>query len=237
MILEADASQLEWRVAADLSKDPVMLQEIATNIDQHQASLDEVFKGKGERVDAKIFNFRMIYKTSAWGLYNDPKMPPFSQDQYQKMINTFMAKYSRLAEWHQELIKEVYRTGQLVNPNGRVLKFDKVDKKDGSRGYNVSQIANYPVQSFAFDLVALAIAMIRKRIRNMQAKLVMIVHDSGVFDVPEEEVSSLARICVQSFSKVPALVKHYWGYTMDVPIDSEVKVGPSWGEMEVYDES
>lgn len=241
MILEVDAAQLEWRVAAELSRDAVMIEEICNGVDQHQATLDEVFGGQATRTDAKVFNFRMIYKTSAYGLFKDPRMPSFSQQKYQEMINRFNQKYCGLIDWQQANIGKVFRAGELINPNGRILKFRRIKRRDGSMGYNLSQIANYPVQSFAYDLVSLATVVTRKQLKKhnicmkqfpYRSPLINLVHDSNVYDHNKER--RIAEICINVFRNIPKFVKQYFNYDMAVPIDADAKVGYSWGEMEEF---
>ena len=123
MIVDADLAQIEWRCAAFLSQDPVMIEEINNGVDQHAAAcvdLMELPLTKDNRTDAKIFNFRMIYGGSPYSFFMDYKMPDFSQAKWQGVYDAFYKKYHGLNDWHEQLMRDVYANkGVITIPTGR----------------------------------------------------------------------------------------------------------------------
>lgn len=162
-------------------------------------------------------------------------MPAFTLEEWEEIMARFWAKYSGLHKQHQSWIRTVYRQGYIINPTGRVLRFHKVQKKDGSTGYSNTQAVNYPVQSLATaDIVPLAIVVSNKRLRSLDIPFTFInaVHDSLVFDCPTEEATHrTAKVVLSVFRELPKLIKAYFGFDFNVPLDGEAKAGESWGTM------
>jgi len=239
MILDVDLSQIEWRVVAALTQDEVMMNEIRNSVDQHSAAcvdLMELPLTKENRTDAKIFNFRAIYanpETAAYAYFMDNKMPSFTMHKWQSIMDAFYAKYSGMFKAHEEWVHTVRRTGEIIGPTGRRWLFTKQNKK-GYWDYSVTQIRNYPVQGTAGDLIKLALVYIRKRLLAAypQALMVMTVHDSIIFDLPDAIVKPVAKICIDTFQELPILAEKHFNWLIPVPITGEADAGPSWGRME-----
>lgn len=241
MILDVDLSQIEWRVCAYLSQDPVMCEEIRQGQDQHAYTCTELMElplTKENRTDAKIFNFRFIYAnidTAAYAYYMDTKMPNFSQRKWDSIIEAAAEKYNGLVKWHDEIVQTVRKTGQLTGPTGRIWKFKKEPRKGGYLDYSVAKIYNYPVQGTSGDIIKLAMVVANKRrlaAGLTKSKQVITVHDSYIWDSPEDEVEQLARIILETFQDIPNLCQKYFGFYINVPIDGEATWGPSWGQQD-----
>ena len=237
MILDVDLSQIEWRVCADLTQDPVMMQEIRQGQDQHAFTCEHLMElpvTKENRGDAKIFNFRAIYadpNSAAYAYFMDVKMPPFSQKKWDKIVQGFFEKYNGMVKAHNEWVKQVRHTGQIIGPTGRIWKFMKEDK-GGYKDYSVTKIRNYPVQGSSGDLIKLALIKIRQRIQHIpSALLTMTVHDSIILDIEERFIEETARICIDTFQELPLLAEKYFNWKISVPITGEAEFGPSWGDM------
>jgi DNA polymerase I-like protein with 3'-5' exonuclease and polymerase domains len=231
-------------MAAHLSQDPVMLHEIRNNIDQHAATCTDIMElemTKPNRVLAKICNFRMIYadpENSWYGYYMDVKMPNFSEEKWKGIVAGFFNKYTGLAEWHDKIIDQVYNEGQYTGPTGRFWKFKKVNKK-GVFDYSTGQIRNYMVQGTSGDIIKMAMVIINKRRKAMgltKSKLIMCVHDSIIWDSPEEEVYQLAKLNLEVFREIPQVCKRVFGFDLLVPIDGEAAIGDTWGNVQEYKE-
>ncbi len=100
------------------------------------------------------------------------------------------------------------------------------------RTYSPNKIRNYMVQGTAGDLIKLAMLVVnQRRLREglIRSKPIMTVHDSLVWDTPNEEYMRLAEIHVEVFRELPQLCKKYFGFTLRVPITGEVEVGETWG--------
>jgi len=194
-LVNSDLSQLEWRIAAALSGDKMMIREIQEGVDYHAANATHIFGASPDdpdfqsvRTDAKVFGFRMIYRGSPYAFYMDSKMPDFSLRKWEQMHSAFFEKYWGLRQWQERNIALVDERGYLVNPSGRILRFKKYMRRvrgEVFEGYKPQQVVNYPVQSFATaDIMPLAMQEIAKRRRKekLRSKLIMQVHDSLVHD-------------------------------------------------------
>lgn len=235
MLMDADASQLEWRVCAELSQDPVMIQEICDGVDCHHMNAVNFFGDSRFRQDAKIFSFRMIYGGTAYAFYMDRKMPDFSQRKWNQIVENFYTKYSRLKEWQDENVKLVNKQGYLQMFTGRRYVFERKLQKDGSYQYERPAICNYPVQGTATgDLIPLVMVQIARKLRQMElhnVKIINQVHDSIVLDMPEKDVDTVAGICYHYFRSIPQSVLAYWNYPWRVPMDGDIKIGMNWSKM------
>ena len=227
-LMAADLSQLEWRVAALLSQDPVMIQEVLDDGDIHGENAVNFFGDISFRKVAKFFTFRMIYGGSAYGFYMDYKMPDFALKRWERIVEDFYKKYTGLYQWQLNNIRTVNRSGILTIPSGRYFAF-----KEYNGDYNPRHVKNYPVQGFAFDIVALAMVIIEMKMKaaQMQSMEVAQVHDEIVFDIVRGEFKSLARLCIETFEELPAYMEQFWGYKVNVPFTGEVSLGKNYEQM------
>jgi DNA polymerase-1 len=243
-IVQVDLSQIEWRNAAWLSQDEVMISEINSGVDQHIATVKDLMelefiskddpKSKDNRTKAKVFNFRMIYGGSEWGFYLDVDMPKFSIKKWRRTIRAFFDKYSGLEAFHKKCVKFVWKNGFLKLPTGRWFKFNKGMLKDGSYGYRINQIKNYPTQGMSGgDLLPLMAVIIRRGIRKMGLKALMIltVHDSILFDCPADEIEKLKKLCYDIGNNLNTYIQNYYGIDWNVNLECEVEIGDNYGEM------
>jgi DNA polymerase I-like protein with 3'-5' exonuclease and polymerase domains len=231
-IVNADLSQIELRVPAQLSQDPVMIKEINTGVDLHSTGCTNIMQlplNKKNRFYAKTFNFRMIYGGTEYGYHKDPRMPDFGLKGWREVIKRYYNKYKVLGQWQQANIRQVINgDGTLVLPTGRRFKF--FVGKDGK--YNERQIKNYPVQGMAGgDILPLAAVMIWRgmKARKMKAQPILTVHDSIVFDCPIDEIDQLADLCMKIFNNLPSYIKSYWGINWNVDLTGEVEAGKNYG--------
>lgn len=239
-IVNADLAQIEWRAAAFLSQDPVMIREILGNIDCHADNAINFFGVKPEdknfdeiRTIAKIMTFRLLYGGSAYGFYMDQQMPNYSQNRWKEIVSAFRAKYKVLVAWQEENLRKVSLSkGKLINPTGRQFDIELTPK-----GYNRRQVCNYPVQSFATaDITPLAMTIIHKKMREAGAKSLLIgqVHDSIIFDAVDDEVGRIAKLCISVFESLPKYIEQLWGFKFNVPLTGDIEYGKSYGALKKY---
>lgn len=239
-IVNADLAQIEWRAAAFLSQDPIMIQEIMDDVDCHTdnaigffgVTLEDKNFDEIRRV-AKIMTFRLLYGGSAYGFYMDQQMPNYSQSRWTEIVDAFRAKYKVLVAWQEENLRKVsINKGILLNPTGR-----KFDIQLTAKGYSRRQVCNYPVQSFATaDLTPLAMTIIHKKMREAGAKSLLIgqVHDSLIFDAVEEEMERIARLCISVFEALPKYIEKLWGFKFNVPLTGDIEYGKNYGELKKW---
>ena len=150
-------------------------------------------------------------------------------------MERFYEKYAGLKEWQEENISTVYKTGGILkNPTGREFVF-----RITNGGYDIRQIKNYPVQSFATaDIMPLAMCIIYKQYRALELKsrIIAQVHDSLIFDVPKEELRTIAKLCTRVFERLPHYIKELWGFEFNVSLGGEIEYGPNYGQLTEYKE-
>jgi DNA polymerase I len=242
-IINADLSQIEWRTAAALSGDQIMIDEINHGFDVHtyaahthfNAPADESTKAfKAVRTTAKIYNFRMIYNGKAKAFYFDPSMPRFDLPKWKKVVDAFWVKYATLRKWHYHNEALVNSQHFLRNPSGRILTFKyNRDENEGPKGYSLNAICNYPVQSISADLMFLAMLTIysRMKAKGLKSDILLQVHDSLVIDAYPEEVYQVGAICLDVFESLPALSREYYGWDIPTNLTGEIGLGKNYGTL------
>ena len=241
VIVNADLSQIEWRIAAAISDDKLMCDEIIHNLDVHNDSAERFFgvdpsspEFKNTRQTAKTFNFRMLYGGTAMAFFYDVNMPRFEVNRWKDIVQGFYKKYATLRQWQLNNAKLVTKHGYIRNPSGRYLTFKlEEDPYNGDVKYNLSTVCNYPPQSGSGDVMYLCLVRIHDEIikRGLKTKPLLIVHDSVVADCPLSEVEEFGRICLDAFTSIPAMAKEHFGWEIPVPITGEVSVGVNYGEV------
>lgn len=147
MLLNVDVKSLEVVVAAQLSGDKVLCQEIIDKVDIHDTNRIAFGLGEGKqgRLIAKIFKFRLIYGGSAYSYANDPDFRGVStsQDFWQDVIDKYYTKYKGIKEWHKALLLEAQTNGRIIIPSGRYFPITPDYKK--REPWPLTIIKNYPV--------------------------------------------------------------------------------------------
>lgn len=227
---------LEIVVAAMLSGDPILRQEIIDGADIHENN--RLRFGLPSRLIAKIFVFRLIYGGSAYSYAADVQFKEvgYNQYQWQTVIDEYYEKYRGMAAWHKLIVEEAKRNRKLEVPSGRYYPFSP---EKGYSGFEwpITKIKNYPVQGFGADLVKLARLECKRLLNESGLKEVLLVctiHDSIVVDTPSHNLDAVAKILLQSVQSVPALCKKVWDYDFDLPLSAECQYGPNKGTMQDY---
>jgi len=237
-ILNFDLSQIEWRGAAYLSQDEMMMKEINEGIDQHSAACVDLMEqelNKQNRFFAKIFNFRMIYKGSAYGFYKDVDMPNFSQKKWIKIVKGFYKKYWGLENWQDVNTMFVFKNGYLKIATGRLFVFNKSKMEQGVPIYNEREVANYPVQGIAGgDILPLLAVLLRRGLKkyNLKSKFILTVHDSIVIDYIESELKMIIKLCRSIMKNLTKNIENFYSIKWNVNLDGEIEIGKTYGNME-----
>lgn len=240
MLIDADLSSLEVRIAAFLSQDPILIHEVNSNIDLHLENAKTFFNKTDDdtRTLCKIISFRMIYGGSAYAFHMDHKMPKLGLRKWEGIVTAFYEKYSGLKQWQDTNYQLVCRQGYLVNPTGRILTFHKQPRNDGTMMYNRSEVCNYPCQSLATaDIVPLAMVVIYRRLLKEglhDVKMINQVHDSIIFDSPPEHINHVCSLVSNVFIELPILIERFFGFPYNVNMKGECKFGDNWNTMEKW---
>jgi DNA polymerase I-like protein with 3'-5' exonuclease and polymerase domains len=233
MLLQADAKQLEWVGAAYLSQDNLAIEEIWNGTDMH--SDNQTRFGLPSRLIAKTFVFRLIYGGSAYSYANDPNFREIGNETYwQSIIDQFYNKYTKLKEWHDEIVFKAKRDRKLTMPTGRVYYYEPEVTSYGVK-HPRTKILNYPVQGLGADLMSIARVSLRNRLLDKEGvKLINTVHDSIILDFDPKvwDNNSIVKIVEKCFNDVPDNFKRLFGHDFNLPMRVECEIGPTWGNME-----
>jgi DNA polymerase-1 len=235
MLLQADASALEIRVAAYLSQDQVLINEIVNGVDLHTDNQEKF--GLPSRLIAKILNFRILYGGNEFSFANDPDFTSISKSKayWKDVVDAYYDKYRGIGAWHTKIIREVVETNKLVAPTGREYYFQKFGGQ-----YKDTQIKNYAVQGTGADLMALARVSAHNRLKKLgygdKCLLVNTVHDSIIldFDTRYCDLTVLSSLFHSVFKDLPSNFEKMFGVEFNVPMACEIQYGNNWSDMEVY---
>ncbi|MFQ5930189.1 MAG: DNA polymerase I [Acidobacteriota bacterium] len=224
-ILAADYSQIELRVMAHLSQDPVLVEAFLKGEDIHERTAREVFgmnammNPQEFRRHAKVINFGIMYGLSAFGLAQSLKI---DRKHAQEFIDHYFRKYEGVKNWIENTLAEVYEKGYVTTLFGRIRQIPEIRSKNSNlRNFGERTAINAPIQGTAADLIKKAMVSIDREMlqRKLKSKLLMQVHDELVFEVENAEVEEMRRMVKEHMEGVAKL---------RVPLQVDLAVGPSW---------
>lgn len=219
LITEADAKQLEFRVAAILSKNTQMREDIINNIDVHSVTAEVI---GCSRQDAKPATFAPLYGA----------VPQGKPERIAKYYSHFIEKYG-LNEWHSQMASDIIANGGYqILPSGREFYFKDTKRYNNGSFSNATQIKNYCCQSFATgDIIPVFCIEVWKLIKqyNFKSIPILTVHDSIVIDTVYEERDSIKELLYRAWDNTVNLeMKSRWNFSTDIPLEIEIKQGMNW---------
>ena len=226
-LISADYSQIELRVLADLSEDPLLIEAFSRDEDIHSRTAQEIFgvpaglQTHEHRRMAKAINYGVIYGLSSFGLASRTGTSKAEAQQY---IDAYFRRYSRVQEFLDRRVEEARQTGRVRTLFGRLRPIPDINSRDvPSRNRAEREAMNTPLQGTAADLLKLAMVRVHDRLRRerMQTRMILTVHDELVFEAPEREVEA-AQAIVQAEME--------GAYVMKVPLRVDLGVGQNWKE-------
>jgi DNA polymerase-1 len=228
VMVSADYSQIELRIAAHLSGDPKLLGAFAAGQDIHTATAAAVFKIPIESVDpnqrrlAKVANFGSIYGQGEYGL---SQQLGITGDVARDFLKEYWSTYSRLTEYLDEVRLKAREEGFVVSATGRRRAIPDLRSPNFQLRSAAERMAiNFPMQSLAADIIKIAMVRLQREIEadHIEGRMLLQVHDELLFEVPESEVDQFAE-------KVPRIMTG--AYELETGIEVETKVGPNWADM------
>lgn len=226
-IVAADYSQIELRIMAHLSQDAGLLNAFSSGQDVHRATAAEVFGvpltqvSQDQRRSAKAINFGLIYGMSAFGL---AKQLHVGRGEAQKYIDLYFARYPGVKRYMDETRALAYEQGYVSTLCGRRLYLPDIKSNDRARRQGAERTAiNAPMQGTAADIIKMAMVAVDNFLQQEQlnARIIMQVHDELVFEMEESLVADLTPQICTLMSGVLSL---------DVPLLVEAGVGDNWDE-------
>ena len=227
-LLSADYSQIELRLLAHYSQDPLLKRAYAEDIDIHTLTASEVFgvpidqMDKETRARAKAVNFGIVYGISAFGLATQLGIPMGEARNY---IDRYFARYSGVHAFIEKTLAEARSKGSVRTLFGRVRPIPELESRNPNmRGFAERTAVNTPLQGTAADLIKLAMIAIDRKLteRNLKTRMVLQVHDELLFEVPGDEKEEVERLVREEMEGAAKL---------SVPLAVDVAFGSNWRDL------
>jgi DNA polymerase-1 len=227
LILSADYSQIELRVMAHMSEDPILIDAFERGEDIHSRTASEIFGIMPGLVTAemrrmaKVVNFGIIYGISPFGLSKDLGI---SQRDAKRYIDSYFEHHRGVKGFIERTLHEARERGYVRTLLGRKRPIPELSSREVAvRQFGERTAINSPIQGTAADIIKLAMVSLHKRLKEEKLKSLMIlqVHDELVFEVPEDEVDVMKRIVREEMEGAMEL---------KVPLKVDIGVGRNWSE-------
>ncbi len=226
-LIAADYSQIELRIMAHLSGDQGLTDAFTKNLDVHRATAAEVFDvamdqvTNNQRRTAKAINFGLIYGMSAFGLARQLKI---SQLQAQDYVDRYFQRYPGIQLFMDEIRDKAGKQSYVETVFGRRLYLPDLQSRNNQIRQAAERTAiNAPMQGTAADIIKRAMLAVDHWLRhdNIDAKMIMQVHDELVFEVAEKELDRFQQ-------ELPGLMTGV--AELKVALEVDVGIGDNWDE-------
>lgn len=221
----ADYSQIELRLMADVADVKLLREALINNEDIHATTASQVFGIPLNEIDAdtrrraKAINFGIVYGISAFGLSNQLGI---SRGDAKKYIDAYFDRYPQIKTYMDKTIAFAHEHEYVETPFGRKCYVYGINEKM-LRSFAERAAINAPIQGGAADIIKLAMIKLDKELRqsNLDATLLLQVHDELIFEVADKDVDVAAKLIKNVMENVVQL---------SVPLIAEVGVGNNWKE-------
>jgi len=229
LLLTADYSQIELRLLAHFSRDPLLVEAYRRGDDIHTLTASQVFGvpplmvTPDHRRQAKVVNFGIVYGLSAFGLSQNLGIEPAEAKLF---IANYFEKYKGVRAFIDKTLEEARRDLKVRTLHGRIRPIPDINSKNFTqRGFAERTAVNTPLQGTAADLIKIAMIRIDAALqeRGLKSRMTLQVHDELVFEVPEKEVETMQSLVREHMEKV---------HTLAVPLLVEMEVGPNWRDLD-----
>ena len=232
-LVSFDYSQIELRLAAEISKDENFIKAFVDGNDIHSSTAKEIFNLKkneditsDHRRKAKAINFGIIYGISPYGL---AKQLSISNSEGKKYIDDYFSRYPKIKSYMEHQIDFAKTNNYVETIFGRKCNIRGInDKNFALRGFAERQSINAPIQGTAADIIKLAMIEINKKIlsKNIDAKMLLQVHDELIFEIDETNLDKSIPIIKEIMEK-----NHLYHIDFSVPLIVDYGIGNNWGEL------
>ena len=229
VLLAADYSQIELRLLAHYSKDPLLVEAYRRGDDIHTLTASQVFGvpplmvTAEHRRQAKVVNFGIVYGLSPFGLSQNLGI---EKSEAKRFIDAYFEKYAGVRKFIDKTLEEARREQKVRTLFGRVRPIPDINSKNANmRGFAERTAANTPLQGTAADLIKMAMIRIDAAIRErrLKSRMLLQVHDELVFEVAEKELDSVRSLVREHMESV---------HPLHVPLLVEIGVGPNWRDLD-----
>ena len=229
VLLSADYSQIELRLLAHFSEDPLLTEAFRRGDDIHTLTASQVFGvpplmiNAEHRRRAKAVNFGIVYGLSPFGL---SQQLGIEQREAKTFIDAYFEKYSGVRKFIDRTLEETRRQQSVKTLFGRSRPIPDINSKNANmRGFAERTAVNTPLQGTAADLIKLAMIEIDKELRSggLKSRMLLQVHDELLFEVPQAEIDTMRALVREKMENV---------HSLSVPLLVELGVGPNWRDVE-----
>ena len=226
-LVVADYSQIELRILAHMTGEPLLVEAFATGEDVHTRTASEVFDVRLESVTpelrrrAKMVNFGILYGISGFGLaMRLGNVHPAEAERY---IKRYLERNPKVTEFIEATLEEAEELGYVTTLFGRRRYVPELRNQNKNVRKLGERIAfNARVQGTAADIIKVAMIDLEPRLPSLGTEMLMQVHDELVFDVEEERVEGLIALAAERMVAA---------YDLNPPLEVETKVGERWGRV------
>ncbi|GGO92062.1 DNA polymerase I [Stakelama pacifica] len=227
VILAADYSQIELRLAAHIADVPALRDAFARGDDIHSMTATELFGevNRETRARAKTINFAILYGISRWGLAGRLDV---TADEAQAMIDRYFERFPGINRYIAETLTTAKERGYTETLFGRKTHFPRLKSKNQNERAGSERAAiNAPIQGTSADIIKRAMVRMGPALADAglpDVKMLMQVHDELVFELPKGDVDAAKAVIerVMANAAEPAI-------TLTVPLGVEIGTGESWG--------
>jgi DNA polymerase-1 len=226
-LLSADYSQIELRILAHLSKDPILLEAFQRDEDIHTRTAAEIFGVPPSEVvpemrrEAKVINFGIIYGMSAYGLARELDV---GQKVAAAYIDGYFQRYKGVREFIDHVLAEAKEKGYVETMMKRRRYLPEIGSSNvGARRFAERTAINTPIQGTAADIIKKAMIEIQKRLdsEGLGSNMILQVHDELLFEVPDGEGDAMSAMVSEEMESAEAL---------DVQLKVDVGWGRNWAD-------
>ena len=227
VLLAADYSQIELRLAAHMADVPTLKEAFAQGQDIHARTAEEMFGtvDRDTRAQAKTINFAILYGISRWGLAGRLGV---EADEAQAMIDTYFQRFPGIQRYIVTTLESVRERGYSETLFGRKTWFPRINSKNPAERQGSERAAiNAPIQGTSADIIKRAMARMLPALADAglgNVRMLLQVHDELVFELPAGDVDAATPVieAVMAGAAQPAV-------QLDVPLGIEIGSGLSWG--------
>jgi DNA polymerase-1 len=227
VVLSADYSQIELRLAAHICDVPQLREAFAAGADIHNMTAAELFgeANRDTRASAKTINFAILYGISRWGLAGRLGV---TADEAQAIIDRYFDRFPGIRNYIGETLTRARETEFTTTLFGRKTHFPRIKSRIQHERQGAERAAiNAPIQGSAADIIKRAMFRIYPALEAeglTGVRMLLQVHDELVFEVPEAQVEAASAVIrdVMAHAAEPAI-------RLNVPLGVDIGTGPNWG--------
>lgn len=225
LILSADYSQIELRILAHITGDEGLRQAFSEGVDIHAKTASEIFGiplgqvVEAQRRVAKTINFGIMYGMGPHKLSQELRIRRDTAKQY---IDSYLARYASIREYMDAMALKAEEEGFVTTLLGRRRSVPEVRSANFNEHEAGRRIAiNTPIQGTAADIIKIAMVRIHERMKGMESRMILQVHDELVFEAAIEELEPLKTLVKEEMENAMKL---------EVPVRAEIGAGKNWAE-------